>query len=342
MFDLALSINKIAFSIGGLDIAWYGIIVTSGIVLGLFTFLYMCRQQNIDEDFSLSMFLVTVIFAVAFCRIFYVVPRIGTTYTTFKEAINIREGGMTIVGGIFGGVLAITLITLVSRKYHFVKLTDTAVMPVMVGQIIGRWGNYMNQELFGLQITNESFQHFPFAVYIENPASHYSGYEPGWYCALFFYEGVLNFIGLAVLMYVYHKYKNKIKPGTITLGYLIWYGLVRGSLEFLKIDHVTLGNTGIGTIQIICYVMAAICIVLLVLLYTNKIYFESKSFQTVIDKRWDEIKAKMEIDANKRREIVDKVADTTVDTTNAQNSEVTENTVANDKIEDASKTSNKE
>ena len=88
--------------------------------------------------------------------------------------------------------------------------------------------------------------------------------------------------------------------------------------------------------------MAAICIVLLVLLYTNKIYFESKSFQTIIDKRWEEIKAKMEIDANKRREIVDKVADTTVDTTNAQNSEVTDNTVANDKIEDASKTGNKE
>ena len=341
MFDLALSINTIAFSIGGLDIAWYGIIVTSGIVLGLFTFLYMCKKQGIDDDFALSMFLVTVILAVAFCRIFYVVPRIGTTYTTFKEAINIREGGMTIVGGIFGGVLAITIITFVSKKYHFVKLTDAAVMPVMVGQIVGRWGNYMNQELFGLQITNESLQHFPFAVYIENPSSHYAGYQPGWYCALFFYEGVLNFIGLAILMTIYHKFRNKIKPGTITLGYLIWYGIVRGTLEFLKIDHVTLGNTGVGTIQIICYVMAAVCIVLMVLLYTNKIYFESKSFQKVIDKRWDEIKAKMEIEANKEREIVDNVVETTVDTINAQSSEVTDKTVATDKIEEASKTSNK-
>ena len=61
MFDLALSINKIAFSIGGLDIAWYGIIVTTGIVFGLLTFLYMCKKQGIDDDFSLSMFLVTVL-----------------------------------------------------------------------------------------------------------------------------------------------------------------------------------------------------------------------------------------------------------------------------------------
>ncbi len=277
-----LGFDPIAFSIGNIDVAWYGIIVTTGIICAFLMFLHMGKQQGLIIDFTLETFIWVLVLAVIFCRVFYVVPRIGTEYTDFIDMINIRNGGLTIVGGIFGGLLGIAISVLKNRQYHFVRVSDAAALPVLVGQIIGRWGNFFNQELFGLPITNPSFQHFPFAVYIENPARFYPGYEEGWYCALFFYEGVINLIGLVVGYVLYRKFKDKMKPGTISLYYLGWYGLVRGSLEFLKIDNAKIGSSNVGMIQVISYVMAAVCIVLMVLLYTNKIHFESKRFDDII------------------------------------------------------------
>ena len=287
-----LCINSVAFTIFGIDIAWYGIIVTSGIVAAFLFFLAFSKKQGLDDDFQLETFLWVVILAVLFARIFYVVPRIGDEYTTFAEMIDIRSGGLTIVGGIFGGILGILCACGINKKYHFAQVADCVVLPLLLGQIIGRWGNFVNQELFGLPITNPTFQHFPFAVYIDKPWLHYPGYDSGWYCALFFYEGLINALGLIAGLLVYKKYKNKLKPMTLSLGYLIWYGLVRGTLEFLKIDHATIGDTGIGTIQLICYVMAIVGIILMVLLYTNKITFISKKWQAVIDAKLAKDEAK--------------------------------------------------
>ena len=287
-----LCINSVAFTIFGIDIAWYGIIVTSGIVAAFLFFLAFSKKQGLDDDFQLETFLWVVILAVLFARIFYVVPRIGEEYNTFAEMINIRSGGLTIVGGIFGGILGILIVVAINKKYHFAQVADCVVLPLLLGQIIGRWGNFVNQELFGLPITNPTFQHFPFAVYIDKPWLHYPGYDSGWYCALFFYEGLINALGLIAGLLVYKKYKNKLKPMTLSLGYLIWYGLVRGTLEFLKIDHATIGDTGIGTIQLICYVMAIVGIILMVLLYTNKITFISKKWQAVIDAKLAKDEAK--------------------------------------------------
>lgn len=298
-----LGLNTIAFTIGNIDIAWYGIIVTTGIICSFLFFLHMCKLQGIIIDFSLETFIWVLVLAVICCRLFYVVPRLGTEYTTFEEVINIRNGGLTIVGGIFGGLLGITISVLKNRQYHFVKVSDAAGISVLIGQIIGRWGNFMNQELFGLPVTNPSLQKFPFAVYIERPGRFYPGYAEGWYCALFFYEGVLNAIGLILAYTLYRKFKDKMKPGTLSLFYLGWYGLVRGSLEFLKIDHVTIGNSGIGSIQVICYVMAAICIVLMALLYTNKIKFESKKFDDIIVAHTAKMQAKLDAKQPKVEEI---------------------------------------
>ncbi len=288
-----LGIDQIAFTIGNIDVAWYGIIVTTGIICAFLMFLHMGKQQKLDLDFTLETFIWVLVLAVIFCRVFYVVPRIGTEYTNFIDMINIRNGGLTIVGGIFGGLLGIAISVLKNRQYHFVRVSDAAALPVLVGQIIGRWGNFFNQELFGLQITNPSLQFFPFAVYIENPARFYTGCEPGWYCALFFYEGVINAIGLICAYIIYRKYKEKLKPGTVSLFYLGWYGLVRGSLEFLKIDNEKIGNSNVGMVQVICYVMAAVSIILLVLLYLDKIHFESKKFDDIITAHTQKMQAKI-------------------------------------------------
>ena len=93
-----LGFDPIAFSIGNIDVAWYGIIVTTGIICAFLMFLHMGKQQGLIIDFTLETFIWILVLAVIFCRVFYVVPRIGTEYTDFIDMINIRNGGLTIVG----------------------------------------------------------------------------------------------------------------------------------------------------------------------------------------------------------------------------------------------------
>lgn len=259
--------GRVAFTIGGLDIYWYAIMITMGLLLAFALVSVLLSKRGIGMDFALELFLWVVILAVIFCRVFYVVPRIGTTYdlTTaegWAEIFNLRQGGLTIIGGIFGGVLGIICCCLRNKMYSFARTADLVVLAVFVGQIMGRWGNYFNQELYGLEITDESLQFFPFAVFIDATQS--------WHCALFFYEGVLNFIGLCIGLTMFHYKIDKRKPLMIGIFYLLWYGVVRGSLEFLKMEHATFPGTDVGIVQVICYCMAAICAIIIVL-YAKRI-----------------------------------------------------------------------
>lgn len=263
--------GRVAFTIGGLDIYWYAIMITMGLLLAFALVSVLLSKRGIGMDFALELFLWVVILAVIFCRVFYVVPRIGTTYdlTTaegWAEIFNLRQGGLTIIGGIFGGVLGIICCCLRNKMYSFARTADLVVLAVFVGQIMGRWGNYFNQELYGLEITDESLQFFPFAVFIDATQS--------WHCALFFYEGVLNFIGLCIGLTMFHYKIDKRKPLMIGIFYLLWYGVVRGSLEFLKMEHATFPGTDVGIVQVICYCMAAICAIIIALYAKGIINFK--------------------------------------------------------------------
>ena len=263
--------GRVAFSIGGLDIYWYAIMITIGMLLALMLVAHLLEKRGVGMEFALELFLWVVVLAVIFCRVFYVVPRIGSTYDLstaegWKKVFNLREGGLTIIGGIFGGVLGIICCCLRNKKYSIARTADLVVLALLVGQIMGRWGNYFNQELYGLKIEDPALQFFPFAVYIDMTGS--------WHCALFFYEGVLNFIGLCLGLVMYRRKIDKRKPFMIALCYLMWYGLVRGSLEFLKIDHATFPGTEVGIVQVICYCMAALCAVLIALYYKGIISFK--------------------------------------------------------------------
>ncbi|MDE5618892.1 MAG: prolipoprotein diacylglyceryl transferase [Clostridia bacterium] len=158
-----------------------------------------------------------------------------------------------------------------NKEYSIARTCDIVVIGLLLGQVIGRWGNYFNQELYGKLITDEKMQWFPFAVYIEYCS--YCGHS-GYHNALFFYEGVLNAIGFIICILMFSKRMDKRKPLSIALFYLFWYGIVRGSLEFLKEDHVTIGNSSIGAVQVICYVMSAVTLILLALYCNDKISFK--------------------------------------------------------------------
>ncbi len=263
MFAQALSaIDKIAFTIGSLEVAWYGIILVFAMILGLTYLCIAARRINLTADDCIEMFLWVIPLAVVFARVFYVLPRADeyfpwNSWDDFVHAIAIWEGGITIIGGLVGGLIGVIIFAWrVRKKANFGQIIDLAVGPLLLGQITGRVGNFINQEAFGIAIHDPRFQHFPFAVYIDNP----SGIEidelwegEGWYAATFFYEMVWNAIGLAIIYAIWRK--NKKYPGILGFVYFFWYFLGRGLLEFIRLDAVPVT-------QVACFVLVPVSVVL--------------------------------------------------------------------------------
>ena len=275
--------DKIAFSFldGRITVTWYGIFVTAGIILAYFLYLYLADKRKVDIDFSLELFIWVVVLAIICCRLFYVVPRkeyypIDSWDALMRFLGLTSEGlaGLTIIGGIFGGAAGILFCVLRYKKYSYAKVADCVVLCVFLGQIIGRWGNFANQELYGQIVTNPAFQRWPFAVFID--------YDGMWHQALYIYEGFFNLIGLAIGLLLFFRYK-KLKNFTISLYYVFWYGLVRGTLEFLKTEHKTFPGTDIGVVQVIAYTACIVAFVLMVLNQKGVIRFQSKIYNEAGD-----------------------------------------------------------
>ena len=275
--------DKIAFSLfdGNITVTWYGIFVTLGILCAYFLYLFLASKRNIDIDFSLELFIWVVVLAIICCRLFYVVPRkeyypIDSWDALMRFLGLTKEGlaGLTIIGGIFGGAAGILFCVLRYKKYSYAKVADCVVLCVFLGQIIGRWGNFANQELYGQIITNPAFQKWPFAVFIDSDGL--------WHQALYMYEGFFNLIGLIIGLLLFFRYK-KLKNFTISLYYVFWYGLVRGTLEFLKLEHKNFSGTEIGIVQVIAYTACIVAFVLMVLNQKGIIRFQSKIYNEAGD-----------------------------------------------------------
>lgn len=264
--------NDTAFYIGDIAIKWYAIIIVSGMLIALGLFMFLCskrsiivdktnmleKRRSLDNEFCLAMFIFAIVFAIVGARLFFVIPR-GDLASFF----DFRTGGLTIIGGIPCGALGIYICCLIYKKSFF-RVTDLVVPCLLLGQVIGRWGNFVNGELYGMEITAEWLQFFPMAVLISGT----------WHAANFFYEMMLNLVGMCIALYLIYRYKERIKPGVLTTGYLAWYALVRGCLEFLKEDPHRWGN--VKAVQCICFIVLPIAIIFLVLLQRGVISLETQ------------------------------------------------------------------
>ena len=190
-------INSTAFRIFGHPVAWYGIIITFGIVMATLYVLYRARQEGVSADDILDLGIYVVIFAVLGCRIFYVLTSLDS-YDSFWEIFAIWEGGLAIYGGIIAGALTIFIYCRLKKKC-FYQLLDMVAPAVMLGQMIGRWGNFTNGEAHGG--VTEIFCRM---------GLRYSEYtEVVYYHPTFFYESLWNFIGFVLINLVYKKKRYK-------------------------------------------------------------------------------------------------------------------------------------
>ena len=260
------ALNKIAFTVGGVEVAWYGIIIVIGMIAGLTIVCLECRRINLNADDAVELFLWVIPLAVIFCRVFYVAARPEVyfpieSWEDFVDVIAIWDGGITIIGGLVGGLIGAGIFAFrMRKKCNFGNIVDLIVVPVLTGQIIGRLGNFVNQEAFGKPIHDPKLQHFPFAVWIDDPQGVEPEFKPivdintpGWFAATFFYEMVWNLIGAVIFFVIWRK--NKRFPGILGFCYFFWYFLGRAWLEELRIDAVPVT-------QVACIIVVPIALVL--------------------------------------------------------------------------------
>ncbi len=248
---------NVGFEIFGVHIAYYGVIIASGLLVGIILCDFLCRKRGYDNNIPYILVLILVPLAILGARLYYIVFSDKLTLADFFDVSNGGFQGLAIYGAEIGGLLGVIIYCAV-KKCSIFAITDLIVPSLILGQSIGRWGNFVNQEAYGI-VTNCNF--FPFTVYIDALQEYH--------LATFFYESILNFIGFWVLLSVFWKQK---KIGTATATYFIWYGIVRALIEPMRTDSLLIpGTTADFVFNRISFVLSlALVIVGVVILILNK------------------------------------------------------------------------
>lgn len=272
--NILSAIDKIAFTIGNVEVAWYGIIIVIGMIAGLAILCLECKRINLTLDDAVELFLWIIPLAIIFGRLVYVLARPDVylpieSWDDFVDFIAVWDGGITIIGGMIGGIIGVIIFAFrMRKKCNLGQIVDLVIVPLLAGQIIGRVGNFVNQEAFGIPIHDPRFQHFPFAVWIDNPSGVEAEFKdevfsnvPGWFAATFFYEMVWNFIGACIFFAIWRK--NRKYPGILGFCYFFWYFLGRLFLEQLRIDAVPVTTVACAVLVPVSLVLGAAYVVLM-------------------------------------------------------------------------------
>ena len=222
-----ITLNKIAISLfnGTITIRWYAIFICLGILLAYFYFLYRGKKNEaIDEDNLINIVLFVVPIAIIGARFLFVLTS-DIHYNSFLEMIAIWNGGLAIYGAIIFGFLTIVVYSKVKRLNLF-KILDAICPAVLIGQILGRWGNFFNGEAFGSSANVESL---PWRMVVNGVPAH----------PTFLYESLWNLIGFIIANILY---KNKKFNGQIFTFYISWYGFGRAFIEMLRTDSLYVGK----------------------------------------------------------------------------------------------------
>ena len=235
------------FSIGNLEIHYYALCILIGVGLALWLGLREARRLGIPSDIIYVGLLICLPLAIVGARLWYVIFNIDR-FSNFAQVLGFYNGkfqglsGLAIQGGVIFALIGIFVYCKV-KKVSLYQILDIVAPGFLIGQILGRWGNFFNQELYGPVVQNYSFLA---AIPLLGEQMHIGG---AYRHPVFLYEGTLNLIGL-VLMLVARKKVKQLECGDLMAFYLVWYGIVRIPMEVLRMnsgvdDPIMLGNTGI-------------------------------------------------------------------------------------------------
>lgn len=235
------------FTILGITIHWYGIIIALAVMCGVLLALKLSKSLGIDQDSIMDFALLAIPMAIIGARIYYVVFQWDLYKDNPISVLYIWEGGLAIYGGVLAGILAGIIFAKI-KKINFWQLADLGAPCLILGQAIGRWGNFVNQEAYGRLVTNPAWQWFPASVYISNALPG----KQGWYMATFFYESIWNF---AVFIFLLTYIKKRKRKGEVFLFYLILYSFGRFIIEGFRTDSLYIANTSIRSSQLLSLIL---------------------------------------------------------------------------------------
>ena len=226
-----LLMDNPGIKIGDFTVTYYALCIVCGMLVAFGIITVLFKRRNMSTDLFLTFFCICLPIAIVCTRLFYCITD-GMPITEWFAWESIRNGGLSIVGGILGGLISVFTLSII-KKVNFFRVGDCVVVGLLVAQAIGRWGNFFNQEVYGMEVTNPSLQFFPIAVYIEaRGAYHY---------AFFFYESMFNLCVAALLFW--NAWKNPYRPNGINCAaYFTSYGIIRSIMEPLRDPTYILGD----------------------------------------------------------------------------------------------------
>lgn len=256
---LEMEINRVAFTVFGVPIYWYGVCIALGLLLGMLYAFRYAKSYGIDADRMVDVIFVSTIAAIIGGRAYYVATA-PFEFQSVWEMIDIRLGGIAIYGGVIGAFLMGALMCRL-RKVPMLPMFDLAAQGFLIGQCIGRWGNFFNQEAFGGNTT------LPWGMISENTQQYLQSVQQTLAAQgmtvdpsmpvhpTFLYESIWCGLGF-LLLWRYSKHRRF--HGEMTLLYVMWYGFERFFVEGLRTDSLMVGNVRISQAVAALSVVAAL------------------------------------------------------------------------------------
>ena len=258
--------HDIAFNLFGISVYWYGIIMAFAIFCALICAnkLFNEKHPDIKKDIIIEFAPVIIICGILCARLYFCFLNPHYYLNHPLEIFDIREGGLSIHGGIIGGILSILFIV---KKYrlNFFTVIDPLACSTFLGQAIGRWGNYFNSEAYGYPVAGQNW-----GLYIPQ-SRRISGYtQYDLFHPAFLYESILDLLAFFILFYVYKKFSGKCK-GLVFFAYLILYAVIRFFVEQIRIDSaLDLGTIHIAQIVSVILFVVGFAGILYILNHTKK------------------------------------------------------------------------
>jgi phosphatidylglycerol---prolipoprotein diacylglyceryl transferase len=251
--------DPVAFQIFGMDIAWYGVIISLGVIAAMILIYFLSKRKNLDYDIIIDAFLVTFPISIIGARLYYVAFEYQN-YHSFLDVINIRNGGMAIHGGVIAALLS-GYVFARYRKINFLEYVDVIMPGVILAQAIGRWGNFMNQEAHGGPVSKAFISKFP--EFIQKGMYIHGVY----YHPTFLYESIWDLLVCGILIYILIK-KKEAEDGIVLGSYMILYSVGRFFIEGLRTDSLMF--MGLRTAQIVSLLGIILGIILIVWIKRKK------------------------------------------------------------------------
>ena len=265
--NLGINLDYVGKSIHifGFEITFFGLIVALGMLLGLGFVMLEAKRCGEDRDRYLGMFIVSLITGVIGARLYYVAFSWNTYEENVGQIFNIRNGGLAFYGGLLGGMIGAAIFCAI-RKASFARMADTASMGIVIGQIIGRWGDFFNRESFGEYTNNIFAMQLPLSavrsrevtVTMRENLETIGGVSYIQAHPVFLYESMWCLL-LLLLMLVWKRKKRF--HGEVFLRYLAGYGLGRFFFEYLRTDKLLIPGTTVGISQVVSAALFLICTV---------------------------------------------------------------------------------